>query len=174
VWHDSDTILPAMNVFALSEDPKQAARWHCDKHVVKMLLESVQILNGALYERELDDMAFYGYTHKHHPCTLWAAESWANFEWLVQLTHYLDKEWQLRYDHDYHHTSYHKVLDNWWNGREWTLPAEREPRTKFALAMPEDVKRDDPIMAYRDYYREYKKPEEWFCYECDREAPAWL
>lgn len=163
-----------MNIFALDEDPAVAAQAHCDKHVNKMILESVQILNGALYERGLDDLAFYGYTHKHHPCTLWAADSWANFEWVVKLTHYLNKEWRFRYDHDEHHTSYRKLLDNWYDDEDWILPAESEPRTTFALAMPDDVKKDDPIQAYRDYYREYKSTEDWFSYDKGRDKPDWL
>ena len=163
-----------MNIFALHKSPERAARAHCDKHVNKMILESVQILNGSLYERYLDDLAFYGYTHKNHPCTLWAAESWANFEWLVRLTHHLNREWQLRYDHDDHHTSYRKLLTNWYHGDGWVLPAESDERTQFAQAMPDDVKSDDSIQAYREYYREYKSTEDWFGYDKGRDAPEWL
>ena len=163
-----------MNIFALSGNPERAARAHCDKHVNKMILESVQILNGALYERDLDGLAFYGYTHKNHPCTLWAAESWCNFEWLVQLTHYLNREWQMRYDHDKHHTSYRKLLENWHSNSGWILPASEEERTPFALAMPDDVKSADRIQSYRDYYREYKSTEDWFGYDKGRAPPDWL
>jgi hypothetical protein len=139
-----------------------------------MLLESVQILNGSLYERDLDDLAFYGYTHKHHPCTLWAAESWRNFEWLVQLTHYLNEEYRFRFEHDEHHTSYRKLLSNWREGGDWIVPATQEQRTPFALAMADDVKQDDAIAAYRDYYRKYKQPENWFGFEKGRDEPEWL
>ena len=163
-----------MNIFALSDDPKLAAQYHCDKHVNKMLLESVQILNGSLYERDLDDLAFYGYNHKHHPCTLWAAESWANFEWLVRLTHHLNNEWRLRYDHDEHHTSYRKLLSNWRADGGWAVPAFEEQRTPFAQAMVDDVKQDDSIAAYRDYYRQYKQPADWFEYSRGRDSPEWL
>jgi hypothetical protein len=163
-----------MNVFALDPDPEIAAQSHCDKHVNKMLLESVQILNGALYERDLDDFAFYGYTHKNHPCTLWAAESWANFEWLIKLTHHLNKEWQFRFDHEKNHTSYQKMIDNWWDRGSWNLPAEADSRTPFALAMAEDVKSFDRVQAYRDYYRQYKQPQDWFTFERGRAPPEWL
>ena len=33
-----------MNIFILDEDPKKAAEYHCDKHVVKMILESIFII----------------------------------------------------------------------------------------------------------------------------------
>jgi hypothetical protein len=163
-----------VNIFVLSEHPAQAARYHADKHVVKMILESAQILNGALYERGLDDLAFYGYTHKNHPCTLWAAESWSNFEWLVQLMHYLNKEYKLRYDHDESHTSYQKMVRHWREDGEWIVPTEPEPRTPYALAVPDDVKQDNPVLTYRDYYREYKSSEDWFGYERGRDEPKWL
>lgn len=163
-----------MNIFALSGNPEIAARAHCDVHVNKMLLEGVQILNGALYERGLDDFAFYGYTHKNHPCTLWAAESWSNFEWLIRLVHHLNKEYRFRFDHDTSHKSYQKLAQHWRKGGEWILPYEEEERTNFALAMPDDVKSSDHIQAYRNYYREYKQPEDWFGYDKGRPEPEWL
>jgi len=110
-----------MNVFALDAEPALAARAHCDKHVNKMILESVQILNTSLHQEGHDDLAFYGATHKNHPCVLWAAESWDNFQWLVKLTHHLNREWQLRFDHDEHHTSYYKLLNNWYGNDGWIL-----------------------------------------------------
>lgn len=36
-----------MNIFVLHTDPRKAARWHADKHVIKMLLEAVQMLYTA-------------------------------------------------------------------------------------------------------------------------------
>ncbi len=36
-----------MNIFVLHTSPKKSARWHADKHVVKMILESVQMLYTA-------------------------------------------------------------------------------------------------------------------------------
>lgn len=36
-----------MNIFYISECPRQAAEWMVDKHVVKMILESAQLLSTA-------------------------------------------------------------------------------------------------------------------------------
>jgi hypothetical protein len=36
-----------MNIFVLSRCPRAAARLHCDKHVVKMILETAQLLYTA-------------------------------------------------------------------------------------------------------------------------------
>lgn len=33
-----------MNIFVLSEGPVEAARMQCDKHVVKMIVETAQML----------------------------------------------------------------------------------------------------------------------------------
>ena len=68
-----------MNIFALSNDPHEAAQMQCDKHVVKMTLETAQILStvhhlhGCIFADQM-----YKATHKSHPCTLWAAENSAN------------------------------------------------------------------------------------------------
>lgn len=163
-----------MNIFALDQDPKLAARYHCDKHITKLLLESVQILNTSLHKRGLGEMAFYKPAYENHPCVIWATESWANFEWLLRLVHHLDREWRTRYNHDMHHTSYQKVLDNWYDGEFWILPATQEQRTPFAQAMPDDVKSSNAIDAYRDYYREYKASEDWFKFDNGRDPPEWL
>ena len=162
-----------MNIFVLDGDPERAAQYHCDRHVVKMILESVQIMNTALDSRGLSDYTFYGSTHVGHPCVKWAAESWNNMEWLLQLTHYLNKEYRRRYENSENHSSYQKVLDNWYDDG-WLLPAEDEGYTEFAQAMPDDVKNADAIRAYRDYYQQYKATEDWFAYEKSRSEPEWL
>lgn len=39
-----------VNIFYLDHDPAAAARMHCDRHVVKMILESAQLLSTAWHE----------------------------------------------------------------------------------------------------------------------------
>ena len=41
-----------MNFFDLDDDDEACAEAHCDKHVVKMILESVQLLCTSLHESE--------------------------------------------------------------------------------------------------------------------------
>ena len=36
-----------MNIFYLHENPEICAEYHCDKHVVKMILETAQMLSTA-------------------------------------------------------------------------------------------------------------------------------
>lgn len=64
-----------MNIFILSYDPEEAALMQCDQHIVKMPLETAQMLCTA-YPIEI---APYGRTHFNHPCNLWIRESRANY-----------------------------------------------------------------------------------------------
>lgn len=57
-----------MNIFYLSRDPVLCAEMHCDKHVVKMILETAQLLSTAHWE--LGSTAPYKPTHKNHPLAL--------------------------------------------------------------------------------------------------------
>ena len=70
-----------MNIFVLHKDPKIAAQMACDKHVIKMILETAQMLCTAA--RTKGAWAPYKQTHKKHPCTLWAAATKANWVWLT-------------------------------------------------------------------------------------------
>jgi hypothetical protein len=81
-----------MNIFFLSEDPYEAARMQVDKHVVKMILESAQLLSTAHRILDGDDQGvlpdfetrlFYRATHKNHPSAKWIRESVENYNWLV-------------------------------------------------------------------------------------------
>lgn len=57
-----------MNIFYLDDDIETCARYHCDKHVIKMILESAQILCTVLWINQIP--APYRSTHKHHPCVI--------------------------------------------------------------------------------------------------------
>ena len=75
-----------MNIFCLDEDPIKAVQMMCDKHIVKMILESAQLMSTA--HRELDgDNAnenLYKSTHKNHPSAKWVRESLWNYVWLYR------------------------------------------------------------------------------------------
>ena len=67
-----------MNIFYLHKDPKTCAEMHCDKHVVKMVLEYAQLLSTAHRVLDGDEWAdkaqLYKATHKNHPSAIWARE----------------------------------------------------------------------------------------------------
>ena len=56
-----------MNIFVLDRDPIQAAKYMCDKHVVKMILESCQLLSTA--HRVLDGTKIEAITPKNRKYT---------------------------------------------------------------------------------------------------------
>ena len=87
-----------MNIFFLSLDPAEAARLHCDKHVVKMILESCQLLYCAHWMcGTIMPSNAYKKTHPNHPCAKWVRESQANYRWLCRLGLELCGEYTFRY-----------------------------------------------------------------------------
>ena len=76
-----------MNIFYLSKDPEKAAWFQCDKHIVKMPLETAQMLCTAHRELDGDEYAdeqgLYKRAYWNHPCTIWARESRQNYQWLI-------------------------------------------------------------------------------------------
>jgi hypothetical protein len=87
-----------MNIFYLSEDPNEAAKMMYNKHVVKMILESAQLLCTAhiISDGEAADVP-YKATHKNHPSAIWARESVSNYIWLYDHMIALGNEYTRRY-----------------------------------------------------------------------------
>ena len=92
-----------MNIFILDTDIQKCAQYHCDQHVVKMILESVQLLCTALNKKGFDTP--YKSTHVNHPSVLWVEASYDNFLWLKQLTLALNTEYKFRYNKHVDHKS---------------------------------------------------------------------
>lgn len=138
-----------MNIFYLDHDPKLAAQFTNDRHVVKMVLESAQILSTVCRANGLD--VGYKATHKHHPCTLWAGENLSNFMYLANLASYLNDEYKYRFYRIDNQLSFDVIC----NLPTPDLPDE--PMTTPALAMPDGCKCDDPVESYRNYYRQHKQ-----------------
>jgi hypothetical protein len=84
-----------MNIFVTSLDPVECAQALDDKRLVKMPLESAQMLCTALINHGID--APYRSTHKKHPCTVWTSENRSNFLWHVSLLEAMGKEFEFRY-----------------------------------------------------------------------------
>ena len=134
-----------MNIFVLDLDIERCAHYHCDQHVSKMILESVQIMCTALNKKGITSP--YKSTHAKHPCVLWVEESHDNFLWLGQLASELNREYRYRYERDKDHASI-RVLDEI---KDVTF--ESRGPTPFAQAMPDEYKvPGDPVAAYRAFY----------------------
>lgn len=133
-----------MNIFVLDLSPTEAARAQIDKHVVKMPLETAQMLSSVSWRYGVQ--APYLPTHKNHPCTLWAGETLANWAWLMRHGEALCAEYTRRYGREHACAA---VLDSLW------LYGGRPPAgnlTPFAQAMPAELRGSDAVEAYRRYY----------------------
>lgn len=152
-----------MNIFVLSNYPNECAVALCDKHVVKMTLETAQILCSALSLHGVDTP--YRATHKNHPCVLWAADSWENAIWLWHYGVYLGREYTYRYG------KVHKSADviNWARPHIDVIPNCGE--TPFVQCMPEQYRNADAVQAYRDYYVAEKLH---FAKWTKRNVPGWI
>ncbi len=115
----------------------------CDKHVVKMVLETAQLLCTAYP----DGVAPYKRTHYNHPCAIWTRECNENWSWLLDHGNALSREYSHRYGKRHKTQS---VFD-WMMINPPTLPTLGS-MTPFAQAMPPIYKADDPVDAYRAYY----------------------
>ncbi len=134
-----------MNIFVLDKDIETCAQYHCDKHVVKMILESVQILCTALNKKGFATP--YRSTHQKHPCVLWAEASYDNFNWLKNLTLALNDEYRYRFERQNDHKSIAVLSEIDHYG------FERRGLTEFAQAMPEEYKvQGSAVEAYRKFY----------------------
>ena len=154
-----------MNIFVTDPDPVQSARNLPDKHIVKMPLETCQMLSiiysdwyygvGKLYK---SDGTPYRTTHgafRKHPCTIWAADSQYNLAWLILHGLGLCTEYNLRYNKV--HTCervLHQAESIYRRCFHDDIHDAAKRVTSFTRAMPESIKFDttiDTITAYKQY-----------------------
>jgi len=177
-----------MNIFYIDENPVQAAEWMVDRHVVKMILESAQllstahrILDGEEYASETAsgrktkrwklydarETVLYSATHINHPSCVWARSSIENYNWLVDHFFALMQEYTYRYDKE--HKCYGEL--------SYQLASPPKNLNKFDMtpmicAMDNKyIISDNPVVNYRNYYKVGKTHlHKWK----KREAPEWI
>lgn len=130
-----------MNIFVTSEDPKQCARMLDDQRLVKMVLETAQLLSTAMHL--VGGIGCYRPTHANHPCTQWVAKCRGNYLWTLWLFDELCLEYENRYQRT-HKCAEHRLL--FCAGLTQMPPGGR---TSFANCTP--YKEMDAISAYRYY-----------------------
>lgn len=155
-----------MNIFVLDQNPKKCAEYHNDKHVVKMILETAQLLCGVHHATNSQYDAPYKLSHKNHPCAIWARECYENYVWLCDLGIELSIEYTYRYGKK--HKSQNII--------EWCIVNKPNLKsynnlTPFPLAMPSHCKIGNPVESYREYYRIEKKD---FANWKNRTKPYWF
>ena len=164
-----------MNIFFLDFDVKKCAEYHCDKHVVKMILETAQLLCSVHHvtdqerpsNRPSTDQVPYKLSHKNHPCAIWTRESLSNYLYLCELGLELCKEYTYRYDkiHKCERVGLVRTL--------LTLPKNivRGPFQEPPPAMPDQYKTTSSIQSYMNYYKGSKKE---FATWKRRKTPEWF
>ena len=163
-----------MNLFILSLCFRECAEFMFDKHIYKIILEAVQMLSTAkrIIDPELDDLPIYKIAHKNHPVSIWIRTSLENYLWAISLVEAMHEEWKYRYNHppEKQHKSFIVAM---YLKKNAPL-AENFPErglTKFALAMPDEYKTDDPVESYRNYYQSREK--QLIASWKKREIPNW-
>jgi hypothetical protein len=156
-----------MNIFFLHTNPRKCARWHCDKHVVKMILETCQLLytchwmlagtlTSPLETAPLLDGSStqrgYKKSHPNHPCAKWVRLSLVHYLWLATLGKELVREYRFRYG-KHHKCEVHLEWLYWHPPPALRNTGWIEP----FLAMPDQHKTGDPVASYRRYYIHDKK-----------------
>ena len=138
-----------MNIFYLHNDPQICAEYHCDKHVVKMILEYAQLLSTAHHELDGEpSIECYKSTHKNHPSAVWARQSKRHYRWLYRLLSHTCREYSKRYI-KIHATEAKGIVSNLMQ-LPYQLQAtgcEDPPQ-----CMPNEYKSINTIRAYRNYY----------------------
>jgi hypothetical protein len=153
-----------MNIFVLDRNPTNAAEMMCDKHVVKMIVESCQLLSTAHHVLDGQEVTIDSGKRKYktyicsqtnickatminHPCTIWTRRSRANYAWLWQHANSLCKEYTNRYVRQH---SMEQMLQGSLNDIPKNI--DKGGLTDFAQAMPDAYKHEDVVAAYRAYY----------------------
>lgn len=141
-----------MNIFYLAHNPQSAAQMQCDKHVVKMILETAQLLSTA--HHELGGTGPYKVTHRNHPSAVWARSNKKHYIWLWAHFRALSQEYTKRYG---------KVHKTWERCSEALREApEGIPDIEWTdppQCMPDNCKHKSTVIAYRRYYTQ--KAQEW-------------
>lgn len=176
-----------MNIFMVHTDPIISAQSLVDKHVVKMTLETAQLLSTA--HRVLDgtetiilnsnnrktkhwvlpderDQLLYKAAHINHPSSIWTRKSVENYLWLVDHFYALLDEYTYRYGKTHKSYGLAYILQSPpMNLKDWDM-------TELPCAMPDEYKVPrNPIESYRNYYRIAKAPmHNWK----NRQPPEWI
>ena len=154
-----------MNIFVTDPCPIQSARNLPDKHIVKMPLETCQMLSiiysdwyygvGKLYKSDGTPYRTAHGAFRNHPCTQWAAANQYNLAWLIAHGIALCNEYTARYNK--RHTCYDPIIqavaiyDLCFDD---SVSHAYHKVTHFTRAMPESIKFDttiDTITAYKQY-----------------------
>jgi hypothetical protein len=154
-----------MNIFYIDDNVKKCAEYHCDKHCIKMILESAQLLCSVHHMIGLTRDIPYKLSHKNHPCSVWVRSSLSNYMYLCDLGMELSKE----YTHRYGKTHKSQTIIEWCINNKPNIKeiGFSEP----PKCMGDEYKVESVIESYRNYYMGAKKE---FATWKNRDIPEWF
>jgi hypothetical protein len=179
-----------MNIFVLSKDPVEAAQLQCDKHVVKMIVESAQMLStahrmldgemivtrtktgrkGRHYRLDGDlENVLYKAVHYHHPCTVWTMKSNNNYNWHYVHFCALCNEYKYRYGKT--HMTDTKLRDVLKTPPR-NIPVGYLTQQPLAMQSNPECMFEDVVKSYRAYYK--TKQDRFKMLWSKREIPNWF
>lgn len=184
--------LQFMNIFVLDSDPTTAAQLQCDKHVVKMIVESAQMLSTA--HRMLDgtiqiapsksgkrmvkhyrlfndldlDEILYKAVHYKHPCTVWTMESDLNYDWHWIHFKALCDEYTYRYGKVH---SSERLLQPL-RIRPKNIPKGKLTPFKLAMKANPECMLENAVLSYRAFYQ--TKQDRFKMVWTKRSKPGWF
>jgi hypothetical protein len=172
-----------MNIFYLDQNPVTAAKYHCDQHVRKMIVEYAQMLSTAHHLlakpsnlscvtqlRENNKTPnylsnLYKVTHENHPSSIWVRESRSNYQWLYTCMMELASIYSEATNKV--HLTETKLADLLL-GAPASIPSLGP--TPVPLCMPDEYQSTCAVTSYRNYYQNDKSRFAKFTYN---EVPRW-
>ena len=73
-----------MNIFCTSDCPIESAKYLDNVRVIKMTLESAQLLSSSLRLCGYTGDDVYKISHKNHPSSRWTRATQGNYKWLLE------------------------------------------------------------------------------------------
>tara|TARA_B100000902_G_C27299819_1_gene912141 strand:- start:1929 stop:2456 length:528 start_codon:yes stop_codon:yes gene_type:complete len=175
-----------MNIFVTSPDPQTSAIVLPDKYIVKMPVETCQMISlvyskwyrgwGDVIKKDGTPYNTIKGTFRNHPCTKWAAENYYNLAWLIQHGCALVDEYNHRYGklHACHKALFEaKKTFHQNSGQVITCHCMVE---SFTRAMPDELKHNTRIDTFRAY-KDYLSAKSWIASNYLRDPsrkPDWL
>lgn len=163
-----------MNIFFLDHDPVKSAALLGHRHVIKMILESCQLMCTTLHLNGVENVP-YKPTHANHPSRLWVGENACNYAWVLSHTRALMDEYFKRYG-----KKTHKCLPVYeFCKANAPVVEDKDVLTTPKLAMPEYLKvmhEGCVVHSYRRYFRLHKQDimMESYNSKVSYELPSWL
>jgi len=170
-----------MNIFVLDENIDSCAKYLCNAHLNKLVVEHVQMLSNCYSPESLltapktKTDSIRKYSHYNHPASIWTRQTLGNFKWLWNYTEAILDERRFRGFNEH----FSEIFTEWIYDRkpDNIVNINSEELTPFVLCMPDQYKQKDPVESYRQYYindKQYNKAGKWMLKYTNRECPEWF